>query len=1854
MSTPAVTLDLSQSRSFDAPAQSLQGAVSYASQQDPTAYAKLLDLQRRTGIPPMVSQGNEKQVRQSADAASFDPQAFTTANPRTAAWGSNPDNAAVAGVDELHRVGAIEQNAAGMRASDPSWIERSNAWIRRGVQSITGKSTDQLQQDVYSFPLTRALVDVPAGVSGFAGNVASFFGLHGYGPTKQNFLQRIETALSPEENTDPASLFHKSNEFDWLAKNVAPFVPAMVASGGTSLLANTLKLSPTAGKVLAGLFVGGMFTTEQAGRTYTQVAGAGGSDGQARSAANRVAAINAIPNALFGATDVVSFLRDNPLLTSFGIGGLTGAAGQLSQNSVTGRPMGEGVLSSAVQGAAVQGGLHLGTDAFFGHLSQAVENADGSALKGRSPEKFQEAMQQVFQGDESLRIPADKFAEYFKSQDRQPSEVAAQLGVTNYAEATLSGGDVEVPKANFLSHLDPEHQRGLLPDVVDPSTGLTARQHQEGRDELQQWVSSGGPESLLTETAQADTETASSPEFQQVRDELHKRYTDAGETPEVADTLAEKDANVYANLARSAGMKPSELVAMYNPKVSVGETVPEGALAQEGTPESPRGWFKVNQDGSYEIGRTKIGDFSTFSHESAHAYLHVLGDLATRDGASEQLQSDHGKILDFLGVKPGEELTTEQQETWARANEQYLRDGKAPSTKLRGVFQRFSVWLRSVYSKASDLGVELSPDIRGVLDRLYAAEEGVDRAAADAGPRMFNSAEEAGWTEEQFQNYANANDVSVEQAKAHILTKLNEARLRESGESWREEKRNVREAVTAEIDQKPEYAAIRALRKGALDDGTALTMNREALVQQFGEQRVKELQKQHPGLYRTEGGLDPETAAEMLGYPSAETMVRGIQDSPRRSAAIEDSTRAYMTAKHGDIRYDGSLQEQAQIALENDRRAELLHKELTALKRRNNPEYELRQALREAKDEAKRQSLLDQIAALKQQNKDARAAMRDIEVAPIAAYREAASQMIEGKASADLQPTRYLDASRKYSREAFDALRRGKPDEAAAAKHKELLNHFLFREATEAKRYVERFESYARRMSTPGVQKALGLAGSDYRDQFNRILGRYGLGEPVQAGRSLAEWTEAQYADGKEPAIDPGMLNESRALNYRNAPIGEIRLVHDALVNIRQLAKLELGMEVNGRKIDFAAAVGNMETRARETMTAKPTRVLSGNRTLGERVTNLAQRGDALLMRTERLMEWLDGGKEGPWHDNLWHLAADAQGNEYTLQEQVTKRIGEAVDNLTKEQHARLLDKVTVDGIPETVTRHDLISMALNMGNEGNLDRLQRTFEAHGWDVGAVERVKNMLTPEEWKFVQGTWDSLKPLGEAQMALEKRLTGLPPVMVKPVGFRVDHGEGAVSDLDGGYFPIVMDPRYSKRGALQDASTTAQNMMEAGYGRATTSRGSMKERTGFGGPMLLDYSQVLTQHTAKVIKDITHREFMLTANKLLTEQNIRQTMRETLGDGYEEKMMPWLRAIVNDRNGSGAQGLGDFSSMMRGLRTNLTLAALSFKVTTSLLQWTHAPRMLLSTRPASYAQAMVDFMAHPSDMTAQIRELSPNEMAFRGDNIDRDVRETLRNSTGIRKKVAEAGNVSIKYTDHLLSFPLWLSVYRDSLKEHVDLPEERAQYLASHAADSAVRLGLGSGAPKDLPPIMRNNDLSKLLTMFYSFHNGIYGQVRDITHQYKQNGGVGKLTYGLALSVLVPSVLSGLVSGNGPSDGENKGLWAAKKALLFGGDMIPLVRDAATALERDGDVKLTPLVDVLSKGVKAAQQAGADKEDKDWTGIGLNALDVTGSLAGIPGVTQATKPLHYLHRVQQGQVDSPNAWNAIVGGAPHKVQ
>lgn len=1163
------------------------------------------------------------------------------------------------------------------------------------------------------------------------------------------------------------------------------------------------------------------------------------------------------------------------------------------------------------------------------------------------------------------------------------------------------------------------------------------------------------------------------------------------------------------------------------------------------------------------------------------------------------------------------------------------------------VFQHFGVWLSRIYRKASYLGVELSPEIRGVMDRLYAGESAVDQAERQAGEPLFKNPEEAGWTEEQYRNYADAHGMAVDKARQTVAAEMNAAAEREKTADFREEKGNVRDAVTEQIDARPEYTAIRSLRRGKLDDGTELTLSREALVQQYGEERVKALQQLHRGLYRNEGGVDADTAAEMFGFHSGEEMLRALEAAPRRPKAIEAATRDYLVNKYGDVRYDGTLNDRARFAIENDPRAGNLYRELRALKTR--------------------------LAKVEQKAADTKAAMAAIALPPLEHYQVAAHDMIQSKASVDLQPYRYLNASRKFSRDAFEAAGKGDARRAFEAKNKELLNHFLFREAAKESEWFDKFEKQVQKSVTSrGIQQRMALGDAedkrnggvgDTRDQYNWLLARYKMGSGPKPARTLNDWAAQMYGDMMEPAIVHGILTEGNVKDYRSVPISELHDLSDALENIRHLSRMQYKVYVNGKLQDLNEAAHALAEGLRKNLPSKPVPVFEGKNAFNESRAAL-QGMDVWNTRMEFMMNKFDGGTRGPWHDYIWNQYQKAKGEEHALAHEVTQTIRDVMEAYRKSNGRRMEQKVMLPGMPpsEAFTMHELVSMALNMGNEGNRDRLLKTFQYYapskGWDPAAIGEIPRTMRREDWNLVQGLWDALKPIGERMVELEKRQTGLPPIMVKVEPFTVTLADGSQMELAGGYAPIRIDPEESLKGYDEEAGKTARNMMEKGYVRPTTSRSYTKERTGFGGALLFDYERVLSGHLTKAIKDITHREYAQSTYKLLTHPEVRQALKETAGRQWEAAMEPWLRSTVNNTNGSLDFGSGDPRPFMEKRRSNLIRASLAFKASTMLEQFTHLSRVKMFTGGLSYLKAMGSFWKNPAGVTETIRDLSPNVMRYRGEHLSRDYStalEDIARKKGIAAEVSRFGMAAYKYQDHAISFPLWLAVYRDSLlKRPPEMPNEEASALAVHDADAAIRMGLGTGETGDLPPFLRSQDqLHRWLSMLSGFQNLGYNLVvhkagDEAAREFRAGrygSGAAKLTTGVALAWIIPNLVGAVASGHGPKKGENLGEWAMWQSLVGGAEMIYGLRNLAAAAEYGS---LTPAGSFLKRGYEVGKGVKSDKEDKDWIGLGINALEFAGQYRGVPGTNQAAQMARYMHRANQGKIENPNVFGAVVGG------
>lgn len=1432
------------------------------------------------------------------------------------------------------------------------------------------------------------------------------------------------------------------------------------------------------------------------------------------------------------------------------------------------------------------------------------------ALAGEIEARNTQARQQMTEEERIATSPA------------QTADVPAERTVVMFG-----GLDIQAPMASALMQDGDQTQTLFQSEQIDEATGLPLNPdgtvtvyHHTSADKAEQITTTG----QLVSAAEPDV-------YVTTRRETDTGYGDTAVAIRVDPALLQIDDEFpdgrmdYRIDTGTPGGAIAVQVGEYAQQLNQGEQL-----------DDKRGFIQFGANRKFNIALLEKANLSTFLHESGHFYLEVLGDLATAEGAPENIRSDYAKILAFLGLESRDQLTldgkekgsaeynraVEAHEKFARANEAYLMEGKAPSVELQDIFQRFKSWMTLIYKQISALNVKLNDEVREVFDRIYATEVEIQAAKDQVNVEaLFLDAAAAGMSPQEFELYRASVAQATESGKEALTAKLMRQFMRERKEWWKEARAKMRVDVEQEVDGQLVYQAFKALVAGKMDDDTEIKLNKQSLIDKYGNEYVKRLPRGFARIYSAQGGMDADTAAEFLGYNSGDALIEALVGMRDRKELIEAETDVRMRETYGDLMTDGTIADEAKIALHNAERENVLMSELRALRRKQREVAPFVQAERN------------------KQREDRRNARAATEVPPAEAFRRAARGIIGQTALRDLDANQYLLASRKAARQAFNAMAKGDYMLAADAKQKELLNHHLYLEANKAKEQADKILKYAAKFEKGTTREQMGKAGANYLEQIDALLDRYEFRRvplsKIDRRASLAEWIAEQEAAGMEPSISAVLLNESRKVNYRQASVDELRAVYDAVRNIEHLARLKNKLLTKQAQIEFADAIGELVASAEVAGERTPLPLDMSAMTMREKAGDTVSRLDAMLLKMEQVVEWLDGGNvNGPWHTYVWNPIAEAQTREYDLTRKLTERLATSLEAMPKEQRMSMLDTFEIPGMGK-VTRKYILSIAMNMGNQGNIDKMMRGM---GWDMATIERALVKLNDADWTFVQETWDTINSVWPEIAELEKRMTGLEPPKIEAQPYEVRDAQGNVtSTLAGGYYPLVYDPRLSEQGAKQEAGNLGQ-LFEEGYVRATTPKGHTQARTeGFAAPMLLDFEQVITQHMSKVVKDLTHREAVVTANKIFTNRDIRNVLQETLGPAYEKQMLPWLRSVVNDRNGGSAQGLSDFARWMMTARANVVAATMGFKATTMISQITGLSQSLDKVKGRYLGQAVLEYLRHPIALTNTVRELS-GEMRNRSNTLDRDIRDQLRNLTGQNSAYAQVQRFAfhgIAIMDTMVTVPTWMGAYRQALDEGAN--EETARL----EADAAVRLTQGAGGAKDLAAIQRNNELAKSVTMFYSYFSVLYNRMRDMGRDVQEIRDMPRFLSRVFFTVMAPAVLGELILGRGPDDDEDPAAWTIRKVLLYPMMSVPVLRDVVSAIDSGFDYRFSPMANVFDKIGKAATATGKVIEgDMEWGDYTAKVGETMGYVFGVAGTAQMAATGKYLWRVSEGEENPDN--------------
>lgn len=154
---------------------------------------------------------------------------------------------------------------------------------------------------------------------------------------------------------------------------------------------------------------------------------------------------------------------------------------------------------------------------------------------------------------------------------------------------------------------------------------------------------------------------------------------------------------------------------------------------QDNEQEQPRGSTTVF-DRQYFINLFSTADKSTLMHEMAHAWLSEINYFASAKNATAKVLDIKKQLDNWLGVPDNNgRYSTEQQEQFAQNFEVYLKEGKAPTAKLKTVFARFKTWLSEIYDRIKDDLPKINDDVRELFDTILSRSYDVPDSNIYAG-----------------------------------------------------------------------------------------------------------------------------------------------------------------------------------------------------------------------------------------------------------------------------------------------------------------------------------------------------------------------------------------------------------------------------------------------------------------------------------------------------------------------------------------------------------------------------------------------------------------------------------------------------------------------------------------------------------------------------------------------------------------------------------------------------------------------------------------------------------------------------------------------------------------------------------------------------------------------------------------------------------------------------------------------------------------------------------------------------------------------------------------------------------------
>lgn len=1259
------------------------------------------------------------------------------------------------------------------------------------------------------------------------------------------------------------------------------------------------------------------------------------------------------------------------------------------------------------------------------------------------------------------------------------------------------------------------------------------------------------------------------------------------------------------------------------------------------------------------IRLTESADLSTFLHEFAHFMYEMEASGNTdmnqsinnwykrnaEDVAAEATKNLNGN---YDVLKQGERSTEGQQtvteedvvnyldnnstgsvdtdnavrravhEQFARGFETYLMEGKAPSIELRNAFRTFARWLARIYQAMGvDLNVNLDAEMRQVFDRLLATEEQI--AAAESRSRvepMFTDAAMAGMTEEEFSKYQQRTEKVKDVQTETLRDKLIAALTQKTKQWWKEEKADLVDEELVRLSGERVYTATARLRDGdiKLDHATVKEMTGQERTNKLGRKSVHIPSKLTGMTAKGQKGVHPDEAAAFFGYNSGAEMLNDLITAPPLKEVAEANAEGQMVELHGDVFIDGTIERQADEAVQNEERGKLILQELKILARGTNQRVIDRQTI-----------------------------------------KSIAAERIGQLSFREIHPGKYRKAEIRAAQEAARMLAEGNKDGAAQAKSRQALNYYLGMEATESKnettKIVDRMARYNKKKVREEIQKAEG----GYWDQIVKILERFEfrksatLKDVDRANQDVNTWAaERMDTHGDGLVLANVVLNESYVTHWKNVAYSDLQGINDSVKNIEHVARYSNKLTRMGEEIEYNKLVDRLVTTAAETGTGrfKKSASVADDVSWAERKGRWAM---AQMTKIPFMMSWMDGmDRTGTWFTSFSQPMTDAYDAELELFREVGEPVIDMIKNRSKADLKRHNTKFFIPEIKGTaggthsgnLMGHEILAVALNTGNEGNLRKLllgEQWAQEDGVDINLqndkLQAVLQHLTKSDWQMVQKIWDQIDILYPKLSEVHRRTTGLVPPKVEATPVKTEHGT-----FKGGYYPVKYDPTRDNKAAefeeRKDAEVGSMFASNASI-QSSVNTGSTNERTGYFAPIHLTLN-VVPNHIQETIHYITHHDAVREVNRLLRDPRVKDAVTEKLGPEEFAQLKPWLNDIAKDGRNSPNKSMVD--ALFNKLRLGTTLGVMGFKASTGIIQVSGLSNTIAEVGIGPVYQSMRTILGSISSMQSAWEFALENSkvLKHRTKTMDREMMNAMQQLESKRGVLAAVQEASMKHIaliqTYMVDLPSWHAAYIKELGESGD------EVKAFQYADWVIENVQGSGVTKDMAGMMRNQTKTHtIFTMFMTFFSSLWNMQRDLVKgsqsgKYSTTTVAAKAMFLFTIPVLFEMMMRGEFS---KEDEEPEELLQnmLTKVAMYPIASVPFVRDAANGLFSGYQYNASPVTSLIEQGLQGLKTGGrAVLADGELTKGQIKSISkLAGAGLGVPGTSQAWATGEHLYDV-----------------------